>query len=92
VIMGDSLRNLTEMLIKEDGGGFGFVCIWRPDDKGDSARKCTVGEWLSMPENQSGEWRIDGGWGYPPGSIHVRWNEADKCWDNGGYCGRLFGA
>ncbi len=89
--MSDVLKKLHPTLIAENGGGFGFVCIWRmPRDGSDSARKCTVGDWLSRPENQSGTWLIDGGWGGPPGPIHVRWNEADQAWDNGGYCGRGF--
>lgn len=89
----DTLRNLPEALITENGGAFGFVCIWRADRSGDgdSARHgVTVGEWLSRPENQSGTWLIDGGWGGPPGPIHVRWNEAEKAWENGGYCGARF--
>ena len=88
--MSNPLRNLSPTLIGEDGGGFGFVCIWRDGDHGDSARKCTVGEWLSRPENKSGTWLIDGGWGGPPGPIHVRWNEVEQAWDNGGFCGHRF--
>jgi hypothetical protein len=86
----DCLRKLSHTLIKENGSGFGSVCIFRNGDTGDSERRCTVGEFLSKPENQSGTWLIDGGWGGPPGPIHVRWNEAEMCWENGGYCGRLF--
>lgn len=83
------LRNLSPQLIAENGGAFGFVCIWRKGESG-GARQTTVGDFLSCPENQSGTWLIDGGWGGPPGPIHVRWNEAEGAWDNGGYCGRRF--
>jgi len=88
--MSDTLRKLSPTLIAERGGGFGFVCIWREGWVGDSARKCSVGEWLSQVENQSGVWLIDGGWGGPPGPIHVRWNVKDRAWDNGGFCGWRF--
>lgn len=88
--MSNSLQNLHQSLIDEAGGSFGFVCIWRRGETGDDARKCTVGEWLSRPENQSGTWLIDGGWGGPPGPIHVRWDESAQAWENGGYCGRGF--
>lgn len=82
-------------LANERGGSFGFVCIWRKkddplNDGSDHARKCSVGEFLSMPDNQKGTWFIDGGWGGPPGAIHVRWNEKTSEWENGGFCGRLF--
>ena len=88
--MDDSLKNLPKSLVSESGGGFGFVCIWRPGSHGPSDRKCTVGEWLSISDNQSGTWLIDGGWGGPPGPIHVRWNAEQQVWENGGYCGRRF--
>lgn len=52
--------------------------------------QCTVGEFLSHPENQCGTWCIDGGWGGPPGPIHVRWNERTQEWENGGFCGARF--
>ena len=86
--IGDSLAN-------ESGNGFGFVCIWRKrgdplEDGDDYARQCSVGEFLSRPENQRGTWLIDGGWGGPPGAIHVRWNESEQEWENGGYGGRKF--
>lgn len=88
-------QQIGEALAKEDGGFFGFVSIWRQkddplDDNSDSARKCTVGEFLSQPKNQAGTWLIDGGWGGPPGPVHVRWNEETKEWENGGFCGRRF--
>ena len=88
--MNDALRNLGETLINEHGGPFGFVCIWRPDQSVDVKFTGTVGEWLSKNENQSGTWLIDGGWGGPPGPIHVRWNEAESAWENGGFGGRKF--
>ena len=70
--LNDPLRNLPKALINENGGAFGFVCIWRsPKDGSDESRKCTVGEFLSKQENQSGSWFIDGGWGGPPGPIRV---------------------
>ena len=88
-------EQIGESLANEDGGGFGFVCIWRkfeddPDKKENYAYRGTVGEFLSKPENQSGTWLIDGGWGGPPGPIHVRWNEETKEWKNGGFCGHSF--
>jgi hypothetical protein len=49
------------------------VCIWRPDRSEDVCVEQTVGEFLSEPQRQSGEWLIDGGWGGPPGPIKVRW-------------------
>lgn len=93
--MNDPLRFLSPTLIAERGIAGNGVAIWRPDrcaDVESSARQCTVGEWLSMPENQSGTWLIDGGWGGPPGPIHVRWDEAQRCWENGGFCGHRFAA
>jgi hypothetical protein len=83
------LCNLPEQLINEDGGEFGFVFIWREGDSG-GERTGTVGEWLSHPDNQSGTWMIDGGWGGPPGPIHVRWDELNSEWINGGYLGVKF--
>lgn len=88
-------EQIGEALAKEDGGGYGFVCIWRkkeddPNKEHDRAFKGTVGEFLMKPENQKGTWLIDGGWGGPPGAIHVRWNDRKKEWENGGYCGRGF--
>jgi len=88
-------EQIGKSLADEKGGGFGFVCIWRKrgdslDDGSEHARKTTVGEFLSKPENQKGLWFIDGGWGGPPGPIHVRWNNDINEWECGGYCGRLF--
>lgn len=88
-------QQIGASLAREDGGGKGFVCIWRRkgdplDDDSDHDRHCTVGEFLSRPENQRGVWLIDGGWGGPPGPIHVRWNEQTNEWENGGFCGRFF--
>lgn len=83
-----ALELLPKQLINESGCG-GFVCIWRKGDRGDVARYgTTVGEFLSHPENQSGTWLIDGGWGGPPGPIHVRWNGTQ--WESGGFCGINF--
>lgn len=82
----DALRNLPKTLIDENGGSFGYVCIWRsPKDDDDYARKCSVGEFLSKKENQSGTWYIDGGWGGPPGPIRVDWDEQNQCWINKGF-------
>lgn len=86
---GDPLREISETLLQENGGSFGFVCIWRKGDSGETARRMTVGEFLADPQNQSGDWYIDGGWGGPPGPIVVRWNGSH--WINGGYCGHRFG-
>jgi hypothetical protein len=88
-------EQIGKTLAIEDGGAFGFVCIWRKpgdplDDGSDHARTCTVGEFLSLPENQKGTWLIDGGWGGPPGPIHVRWNKNTSEWENGGFVGRNF--
>jgi hypothetical protein len=60
------------------------VAIWR---KGKPAyyEKESVGIFLSRPENQSGDWYIDGGWGGPPGPIVVRWDGSE--WIYGGFCG-----
>lgn len=82
-------------LASEGGGEFGFVCIWRKNDDplNDGSphdRRLTVGEFLSIPENQQGVWLIDGGWGGPPGPIHVRWDAEKKEWENGGFCGHKF--
>lgn len=83
------LKNLPESLLKENGCGL-FVCIWRTDGSVDVSFKGSVQEWLIKPENQSGTWLIDGGWGGPPGPIHVKWDEKTAAWLYGGYCGRLF--
>lgn len=78
----------SETLLNENGGGFGFVCIWRLGEAGGRRDSVTVRQFLSDPANQSGTWLIDGGWGGPPGPIHVRWT-VDH-WENGGFCGRQF--
>ena len=88
-------EQIGQNLAAEDGGGSGFVCIWRKsgdplDDGADHARRCSVGEFLSLPENQRGTWLVDGGWGGPPGPIHIRWDESTQEWENGGFCGRRF--
>lgn len=79
-------RLLPDTLIGEKGGGFGFVCIWRmPRDGSDTARRCTVGDFLSRNENIGGIWYIDGGWGGPPGPIRVDWDDSEKVWRNRGF-------
>jgi hypothetical protein len=81
-----ALRFLPETLIKENGGSYGFVCIWRmPRDGKESAMKCSVGEFLSCTENQNGSWYIDGGWGGPPGAIRVDWDQELSAWVNRGF-------
>lgn len=73
-------------LVREKGGKYGFVCIWRmPRDGSDEARRCTVGDFLNRPENASGSWYIDGGWGGPPGPIRVDWDDSKKAWVNRGF-------
>lgn len=81
--MSNPLSELPELLVNENGGSYGFVCIWRKGQKEDSARKCTVGDFLAKSENQSGSWYIDGGWGGPPGPIRVDW-DGNK-WVNAGF-------
>lgn len=81
----ESLKNLPSSLINETGMSVG-VCIWRDGDHGDHTyRKCSVGEFLSRPENQSGDWYIDGGWGGPPGPIRVQWILPEGPWINLGF-------
>jgi hypothetical protein len=79
---------LGETLSNERGLPDIALMIWRADKSAEHRITTSVGEFLSRPENQSGTWLIDAGWGGPPGPIHVRWNGTD--WDNGGFCGRLF--
>lgn len=88
-------EQIGETLANE--AGMGGVCIWRPrtgdprDYKESSFRQgITVKDWLLDPKNQGGVWLIDGGWGGPPGPIHIRWNKQIQEWENGGFCGRLF--
>lgn len=88
-------QQIGERLANERGGIFGFVGIWREkgdplDDGKECYRYCSVGEFLSKEENKKGTWCIDGGWGYPPGPIHVRWNEITMEWENGGFLGCKF--
>jgi hypothetical protein len=85
----EMFKEIPPSVLAENGGGFGFVCIWQEGQPQPHARySVTVEQWLSNPENQHGTWFIDGGWGGPPGAIHVRWNGSR--WEYGGYCGRLF--
>ena len=51
------------------------VAIWRKGQHDNVMQTCTVGEFLSRPENCSGEWLIDGGWGGPPGPLLVKWGD-----------------
>lgn len=86
-----ALRSLSDSLVNEFGmpavgisikrwgfykGAPGAVSyMWRG----------TVGEFLSLPEHQSGSWYIDGGWGGPPGPIRVDWIEAERYWKCRGF-------
>ena len=94
----DKHIGLGAVLFNERGGGYGFVCIWRQtgdalDDGTEHARHDTsVGEFLSRPENQCGTWRIDGGWGGPPGPVEVEWCDHCRRWINGGFLGHLLEA
>lgn len=86
--MTDVLQHIHPSLQKERGEFTDTfcLCIWRKGSTAGSIEKGkSVGEFLSDPANQSGTWLIDGGWGGPPGPIHVRWN--GSFWENGGYCG-----
>ena len=87
----DRTCGLGESLFNERGGAFGFVCIWRKGGSVDARRGMSAGEFLTRSENQSGTWLIDGGWGGPPGPIHVQWDEESERWINGGHCGKNFG-
>ncbi len=79
-------RLLPPTLARENGGGYGFVCIWRmPRDGSDSARRCNVAEFLSQQENRGGSWYIDGGWGGHPGPIRVDWDKEAQAWRNRGF-------
>jgi hypothetical protein len=81
------LREISQQLQAERGiGGVSFVS---GDGSEEHFFKGSVAEFLLDPKNQHGLWRIDGGWGGPPGPIHVRWNE-QGFWENGGFCGRGF--
>ena len=85
--MTDALKEISETLRNEKG--MGGVSIWRRDRSEDYDFQGTVGEFLMDTKNQHGLWLIDGGWGGPPGPIHVRWND-EGFWENGGFCGRRF--
>lgn len=79
---------LGERLRKEAGmPGIG-VSICRPGRDESHMWNGTVESFLLMPEHQSGTWLIDGGWGGPPGPIHVRWTGV--AWESGGFCGASF--
>lgn len=84
-----SVARLPESLLNCGSGppnDYDFVCVWRPDQHtGEDARKGTLAQWLTRPENQSGQWLIDGGWGGPPGPVCVRWDEETHQWRNRGY-------
>lgn len=83
----EKLRALPEILTSETGfPGIG-VAIWR-EGENCSCRKMSVGEFLSLPENQSGSWLIDGGWGGPPGPLVVQWGQ-DGAWRLLGFWAQL---
>lgn len=77
------LSKLPLILIQEIGMKDYGVSITRAGIKGGSLWRGTVGEFLSIPNNQSGSWFIDGGWGGPPGPIRVDWD--GKQWINKGF-------
>lgn len=82
-----ALNKLPQTLIDERGmPGIG-VSITRRGQKSGGMQRCSVGEFLSLPENQSGGWLIDGGWGGPPGPIYVHWDNG--VWVNWGFCGHI---
>jgi len=83
-------KQIGENLFKEDGGEFGFVLLWREGSDETIKWMGTVGEFLDIKENQNGTWLIDGGWGGPPGPIHVRYNETTSEWEHGGFLGYNF--
>jgi hypothetical protein len=79
------LDRLSERLINEKGMTNIGTAIWRLDKSQDLMIKQTVGEFLSQPENQSGDWYIDGGWGGPPGPVMVHWDPLFKQWISFGF-------
>lgn len=66
------------------------ICVWRKDGSHQFSFEGSVAELLADPEYQSGTWLIDVGQGAPPGPVHVRWNEMDHRWENGGFQGHVF--
>ena len=80
--MSNPLYRLPQALIEERGTPEVGVAISRSGGKVVYV-KYSVGEFLSQPENMSGEWYIDGGWGGPPGPIKVVWN--GHYWENHGF-------
>jgi hypothetical protein len=85
--MNDPCRALSQGLRDENGGFYGFVMIWR---RGQSIREgyrrgVTVEQFLSHPDNLSGSWLIDGGWGGPPGPLRVDWLDEEFRWECKGY-------
>jgi hypothetical protein len=82
----DVCARLPESLRRESGSPSIGVALWRPDRPLGEPAKWHVGtveEFLSRPENQSGIWLIDGGWGGPPGPLTVAWTGKD--WENCGW-------
>lgn len=86
----DPLRNLSETLLNVGGEKDSWgVVIKRKGERDAPIYHGPVRDWLSRPDNHSGTWLIDGGWGGPPGHIHVTWNDETKAWDNEGFGGHL---
>ena len=84
----ECLSELPEVLLNERGMPGSGVAIWRLGEPIHYI-KDTVASFLLTTENQSDTWLIDGGWGGPPGPIHVEWI-GDK-WVNRGFCGLALG-
>jgi hypothetical protein len=63
------------------------VSIWRRDRSVEVLHTGTVEEFLLRPENQSGRWLIDGGWGGPPGPLVVDWIDGE--WVSRGWLASL---
>lgn len=75
---------LPDSLKDEAGMPSVGVAIWRRGEVS-TPREGTVGEFLERPDNQSGTWLIDGGWGGPPGPVEVDW--IDGAWVDQGHLG-----
>lgn len=81
-------EQIGETLANERGmPGLG-VLIWPEGSPEQSTLfSGTVGEFL-LTANRKTVWCIDGGWGGPPGPIHVR--HVGGAWQNGGFGGRAW--
>jgi hypothetical protein len=80
-------QQIGSLLAMQGGGDLGYVEIWREGGPRHRYRG-TVGSFLEKPENRSGTWLIDGGWGKDGiGPMHVRWNTEYGEWEKGGFDG-----